>query len=157
MRSLPGATVEGLERRYDRHGLQVRLADELIRLEFVRYPFPAVGVRDVTVEGLHLDDPADIAANKIVALLDRREGKDLVELWKLTEGRGVPGLQLAVADAERKFGVAGLRHGLQTALLAAANAGAPRLHDPRDLATARAWARDAARALAAESLDEDSA
>lgn len=157
LRSFPDATVEGPSRRYDRYGFQVRLADELVRLEFARYPFPALGARDVTVEGLQLDDPADIAANKILALLDRREGKDLVDLWKLTQDRGVDGLRTAVLDAERKFGVQGLRHGLQAALLAAANATAPRLHDPRDFETARAWARDVVRALADQSLDEDSA
>ena len=47
-------------------------------------------------------------------------------------------------DAERKFGVQGLRHGLQAALLAATNATAPRLHDPHNFDAARACGRGAA-------------
>jgi predicted nucleotidyltransferase component of viral defense system len=155
LRSVPGATVEGPDRRYDRYRFHVSLPGELIRLEFTRYPFPAVGTRETTEEGLRLDDPADIAANKVLALIERREGKDLVDLWKLTGERGGTALRNAIADAERKFGTRGLRYGLQGALVAAASAAAPRLHEPHDFDAARTWARDAAQRLARESLDED--
>ena len=155
LRSVPDATVEGPDRRYDRFRFQVRLPGELVRLEFVRYPFPAVGTREATEEGLRLDDPADIAANKVLAIIERREGKDLVDLWKLAGHGGASALRSAIGDAERKFGVRGLRYGLQGALVAAAGAAPPQLHEPGDFDVARTWAREAARQLARESLDDD--
>ena len=155
LRSLPGATVEGPDRRYDRYRFLVRLGPDVVRVEFVRYPFPAVAPREVTVEGLRLDGVADVFANKVLALIERREGKDLVDMWKLAVERGAGALQQAIADAERKFGVQGLRYALQGALLAAVRSAAPRMKDPGEIDAVRAWAQAEARSLAARSLDDD--
>lgn len=55
---------------------------EPLRLEFVYYPFPALSRRKKDKElGLKIDTLKDIAANKIFALYERAEAKDIFDLY----------------------------------------------------------------------------
>ena len=73
-----------------------------LRLEFVRYDHPAIAPREVW-NGIPVDSLDDIAANKVMALLDRNEPKDAYDMYVLlTKGAYTPDRLLALAD--KKFG-----------------------------------------------------
>lgn len=74
-----------------------------VKFEFVHYPFPALG-RRTRWHGVLVDSLDDIAANKVMALLDRHEPKDAVDLYYLMTKKGFTSARL-FALAQKKFGV----------------------------------------------------
>ena len=54
--------------------------EDNVRLEFVRYNYPALGPREIW-QGVLVDSLDDIAANKTLALIDRNEPKDAFDLY----------------------------------------------------------------------------
>lgn len=76
---------------------------EELRLEFVHYNHPKVGERK-DWRGVVIDSLDDAATNKLMALVDRDEPKDVVDLYFLLTQSGYTVEQLA-EFAEKKFGV----------------------------------------------------
>lgn len=77
--------------------------DEEVRLEFVHYDHPKLAERTLW-NGILVDSLDDIAANKLMALFDRNEPKDVVDLYFLfTKGGYAPSVLLPFV--EKKFGV----------------------------------------------------
>lgn len=117
LRSLPESPGIQYERIYDRRLFLLTAAGgRALKVEFTKYPFPRIEPLRL-VEGLRVDSLPDILANKMIALTDRRDPKDLVDLyWALVRQ---PELDAAdvVAAAERKFGVSGIRHIVQRRFL----------------------------------------
>lgn len=69
-------------------------------MEFTHYPFTQLeGMREQS--GIHIDSFADIAAGKLMALLDRFDPKDFVDLFFII--KQLP-LQDVRKNAEKKFG-----------------------------------------------------
>ena len=97
-----------------------------------------------------MDHPTDILANKIAALSDRLDPKDEVDLYFLLQAEGAVHFRDALASAERKFEIAGLRYLIQSRLLSVA---------PQHPATTPPVAREAIvekfRALVKELVAED--
>lgn len=83
--------------------------DGALKVEFTRYPFarcePGSGIG-----GLRVDSLRDILANKLLAMTERREPKDFVDLYCAVKRPGAPTIDALAGDAERKFGVRGVRH-----------------------------------------------
>lgn len=75
-------------RIYDRRIFFFQTADDELKVEFTYYPFrrlyPAIG-NDGAIDAL-----ADIAANKMMALMDRIEPKDFVDLYFIMTEGGIP-------------------------------------------------------------------
>lgn len=96
-----GAGSVRYERLYDRHQFFFGGGDEELKVEFTKYPFRQL---DGTVEkdGIKVDSFRDIAANKLMALLDRFDPKDFVDLFFVLQKAGLKNLR---SDAEAKFGV----------------------------------------------------
>jgi hypothetical protein len=126
-----------------------------LKVEFTRYPFPPCEGGS-EIDGVRVDSLRDILANKLLALTERSEPKDLVDLYCGLRAEGAPAIDGLVDDAERKFGVKGVRHMLRARFLGPAPpTGGLELRtpvDPADIgrffaATARRWVR--------ESLDEE--
>jgi predicted nucleotidyltransferase component of viral defense system len=118
--TVPGLSVHSFQRRYDRRMFLIDVDGEPLEVEFTKYDFPRLASTVVLPEGLEVDDPADILANKIAALSDRLDPKDEVDLYfLLQEGNAVP-FREALASAERKFQIAGLRYLIQSRLLSVA-------------------------------------
>ncbi len=87
------------EERFAR--LQVASADVSMKVEFVNDVPARVGeVSDHPTLGL-LDSAENILANKITALIDREEPKDLADVWGFCCVRGIP-LQAAIEGAQSK-------------------------------------------------------
>lgn len=75
-----------------------------IRFEFVHYAFPALHKR-TRWRGILVDSLEDIAANKVMALLDRREPKDAVDLYYLMTKKYFT-VEALIRLAQKKFEVA---------------------------------------------------
>jgi predicted nucleotidyltransferase component of viral defense system len=148
--TIPGLTVVSFQKRYDRRIFLVEVDDEPLEVEFTKYDFPRLASTIALSEGLEIDDPADILANKIAALSDRLDPKDEVDLYFLLQATDAVPFRDAVAAAERKFEIAGLRYLIQSRLLSVA---------PRHPPTTPPVTRDAIvakfRALVRELVAED--
>ncbi len=117
LRSLPESPEIQYERKYDRRLFLLTPAEgDALKVEFTRYPFPSIEpVR--TVEGLRVDSLPDILANKMVAITDRHDPKDFVDLyWAFVRHPELKPLDV-VAAAEPKFGISGIRHIVQRRFL----------------------------------------
>lgn len=90
------------EKVHDRHGYLLQTKNGALKVEFVHYQFPALQKRWRT-QGILIDSLKDIAVNKLFATLDRKEPKDLVDLFFiLKEKFSMKGLLQGV---EKKFGL----------------------------------------------------
>jgi hypothetical protein len=125
-----------------------------LKVEFTRYPF-ARREAGLEVDGIRVDSLRDILANKLLALTERSEAKDYVDLYVGLRAPGAPAVDPLVADAEQKFGVRGVREMLRSRFLGPIPSSAglelrTRASDAEIAgffaATARRWVR--------ESLDE---
>lgn len=148
--TVPGLSLRSFQRRYDRRIFLIDVDGEALEIEFTKYNFPRLASTVVLPEGLEVDNPADILANKIAALSDRLDPKDEVDLYFLLRAADAVPFRDALASAERKFEIAGLRYLIQSRLLSVA---------PRHPETTPAVTRDAIvekfRALVKELIAED--
>lgn len=94
-------TVVRFERLHDRNLFFLNLGQdkEELKVEFTKYPFTSLEMHE-SHNGVRVDSLRDIAANKLMAILDRFEPKDFVDLYFLLHEFELPSLQ---ADTEQKF------------------------------------------------------
>lgn len=112
--TVPGLVVESFDRRI----FLLKIDDEPLEVEFTRYDFEHLAQPTLLAEGVAIDSPTDILANKIAALADRRDPKDEVDLFFLLADPEAPPFGQALELAQRKFGIPGLRYIMQSRLLA---------------------------------------
>jgi predicted nucleotidyltransferase component of viral defense system len=97
-----GATQVRFQPLHDRRMFFFTLAgNEEFKVEFSRYPFPHLAT-PLVHDGVNVDSARDIAANKLMTVLDRFEPKDFADLYFLLQQRD---LEAVRQDAEKKFGV----------------------------------------------------
>jgi len=89
------------ERLYDRNQFYFLLGDSELKIEFTKYPFPQLE-QPAVIENISVDSQHDIAANKLMTMLDRFDPKDFVDLYFLLQERSLSDIR---GDAERKFGM----------------------------------------------------
>jgi len=89
------------EKLHDRNQFYFALDGEEIKVEFTKYPFRQLENPKI-VEQLKIDSLRDIGANKLMAVLERFDPKDFVDLYYLLESAE---LEIIRKDAEIKFGV----------------------------------------------------
>jgi predicted nucleotidyltransferase component of viral defense system len=89
------------ERLYDRNLFFFIIGDEELKMEFTQYPFNQLDPLLIK-NGFYVDSLRDIAANKLMALLDRFDPKDFVDLFFILSQFE---LQLVRKDTETKFGI----------------------------------------------------
>ena len=75
-----GAKNARYERLYDRNQYFFNVGQEALKVEFSHYPFKQLENAE-PVDGLKVDSFRDIAANKLMALLDRFDPKDFADLF----------------------------------------------------------------------------
>lgn len=95
-----GAKTFRTQRLYDRNLFFFTLKHEELKIEFSKYPFFQLG-KSMKEDGIRIDSLRDIAANKLMALLDRFDPKDFVDLYFLLQKFS---LRRICRDAEKKFG-----------------------------------------------------
>ncbi len=131
-----GATVTLLTRTTDFARALVTRPGEEVLVDLVRDRVPALEAK-VVIDGVRLDSPREIAANKLNALADRAEPRDLVDLRALLASRS---LDDVLADGARKSLAcepATLAWILSTSPWSAA--AVPEGHDPAEVAAFRTW------------------
>lgn len=89
------------ERLYDRNQYFFRVGQDDLKVEFSRYPFKQLE-KSGLVNRLKIDSFRDIAANKLMALLDRFDPKDFVDLFFILKKAKLADIR---KDAELKFGM----------------------------------------------------
>jgi nucleotidyltransferase AbiEii toxin of type IV toxin-antitoxin system len=110
VKSLPGIRDTQYERKYDRRIFLLHYANtRAMKLEFTRYPFFQVEKGPV-IEGIHIDSLEDILINKLMAMTDREEPKDFVDLYCAFQDHPTLNLDKLVDATIAKFGVHGVRH-----------------------------------------------
>ncbi len=122
LRAVPAIRVESFERRCDRKIFTICIDDDPLKVEFTKFPYPRVYGKVQVGRNLWVDSPNEILVNKLLAITDRREPKDDVDVYFLLRNEGAPSLVEAVTMAEKKFGVKGLRYSVQSRLLAVPDA-----------------------------------
>lgn len=102
--SLSIARIE--ERKYfNRHQFVLKRNNEVLKMEFIFYPFPSVKPPKKTKEfNIKVDSIEDIAINKVHAIYERSEPKDAFDLYWILKRRRIKFLSL-FRQVEKKFGV----------------------------------------------------
>lgn len=87
------------ERLYDRNIIFFNLDQEELKIEFTKYPFPHLE-EPLIKDGIKIDSLRDIAANKLVTILDRFDPKDFVDFYFLLQTFKLEDIR---KDTEEKF------------------------------------------------------
>lgn len=103
LKAVIGVKTLRFEHIFDRYQFFFKLTntDTELKIEFAKYPFHQLEP-PTAKDGIKIDSFRDIAANKLMALLDRFDPKDFVDLYFILPQ--IP-LERIRADIERKFGV----------------------------------------------------
>lgn len=110
VRSVPQVSDIQYERKYDRKIFLLRYSESrVMKVEFTTYPFSRLE-KGLVMEGVQIDSLKDILVNKLVALTDRRDPKDYVDLYCVLKKYPEHDLGHLVRLAEAKFGVKGVQH-----------------------------------------------
>lgn len=106
------------EKKFDRRIFLLHYQDKQkkLKVEFTQYPFSAVKKRR-KVDGLYIDSLEDILVNKLMALSDRCDPKDYVDLYFILKGQPRFKLGKFITKAEKKFGIRGLKYIISAHLL----------------------------------------
>ena len=101
IRRKAGAEKTEYQRLYDRRIFFFKKADEELKVEFTSYPFVSLHPH-IKQNNMQVDSLEDLAANKMMALMDRIEPKDFVDLYFLLHESNFT-LDLLRELVERKF------------------------------------------------------
>jgi predicted nucleotidyltransferase component of viral defense system len=113
LKSVPEVVHVQYERKFDRKIFLLRYVnDHLLKVEFTTYPFRRCEEGPV-VEGIGIDSLKDILVNKIMAVSDRRDPKDFVDLYFALKSRTDLDIDDLVQATESKFGVKGVKYVLR--------------------------------------------
>ncbi len=101
LRESLSANAVRFEKLYDRNQFFFALKEGELKVEFTLYPFNQLEEPKVR-DGLRVDSLRDIAVNKFMALIDRFDPKDFVDMFFLLQKCGLDTIRV---DAKKKFGV----------------------------------------------------
>lgn len=110
LKKLPDVLEIQYERKFDRKIFLLRQArGRTLKVEFTTYPFQPCE-KGRTIRGLTIDSLKDILVNKIMAVTDRRDPKDFVDLFFGLKKNPEMTLRNLLQEAEAKFGIKGISH-----------------------------------------------
>jgi predicted nucleotidyltransferase component of viral defense system len=89
------------EKLHDRNQFFFALGTEKLKVEFTKYPFKQLE-NPKSEEGLKIDSLRDIRVNKLMAMLERFDPKDFVDLYYLLQSENLENIR---KDTETKFGI----------------------------------------------------
>lgn len=97
-----GFEIDSVNKLFDRCIYGIRIHDELIKTEFVPLYFPRLQAPTECLEfNLKVESLQDLAANKIMAMSERFEIKDFVDIYAISRHAGWPFLDM-IKFAEAK-------------------------------------------------------
>ncbi len=80
-----------------------------MKVEFTTYPFARLE-KGPEEEKIQIDSLRDILTNKLMALTDRRDAKDYVDLYCAFKNYPQLDIEQLIVQTELKFGVKGIQH-----------------------------------------------
>lgn len=93
------------QKRFNRHEFWLKRNKEVIRIEFVFYPFPSVRKpRKLTEFNIKIDSIEDILTNKFHAIFERAEPKDVFDVYCILQKQKIKFLSI-LKWVKKKFGV----------------------------------------------------
>lgn len=93
------------QKRFNRHEFWLKRNKEILRIEFVFYPFPYIKPpKKVKEFNIKIDSIEDILTNKAHAIYERSEPKDIFDFYWILQKRQIKFLRI-FKWAEKKFGV----------------------------------------------------
>ncbi len=96
-----GADETRFSRIYDRNQFYFMKGEVELKVEFTKYPFSRLDQPQLK-DGIQIDSLRDISANKLMAMLDRFDPKDFVDLYFILQNQKLAEVR---DDAEKKFGI----------------------------------------------------
>jgi len=110
LKTVPDVVDIQYERKFDRKIFLLRQANgRPLKVEFTTYPFNQCE-KEMTVGELAIDSLKDILVNKIMAMTDRRDSKDFVDLFYGLKKNPEVSLRHLLQATETKFGIKGVSH-----------------------------------------------
>lgn len=110
LKSVPDVVHVQYERKFDRKMFLLhQINDRVLKVEFTTYPFQRCE-KGLAVEGIAVDSFKDILVNKIMALTDRKDPKDYVDLFYGFDKQHGMDLRELLQAAETKFGIKGIQY-----------------------------------------------
>jgi predicted nucleotidyltransferase component of viral defense system len=110
LRSIPSVEDIEYEHKFDRRLFLLRFGpSDVLKVEFTRYPFPRCDA-GIEIDNVRIDSLRDIIANKLVALTDRRDAKDYVDVYFAIRMKPDLDIEDLIRTAEQKFGFTGIKH-----------------------------------------------
>lgn len=110
VKSLPEVSEVQYERKYDRKIFLLRYSGpSIMKVEFTTYPFSQLE-KGPEVEKIQIDSLRDILANKLMAMTDRTDAKDYVDLYCAFKRNPQLDINELIQQAELKFGIKGAQH-----------------------------------------------
>lgn len=110
VKTVPDVVDVQYERKFDRKIFLLRQAEgSHLKVEFTTYPFKRCE-RGSTVGEIAIDSLKDILVNKIMAMTDRRDFKDYVDLFFGIKKNPEMNLRYLIPATELKFGIKGVSH-----------------------------------------------
>ena len=110
LNSLSGIRDVCFEKKFDRNLFLLAYPDtNVLKVEFTRYPFRRIEAGE-QIEEITVDSLKDILTNKLVAMTDRKDPKDYVDVYAILKDRSDLPLSQIILLAETKFGVRGIGH-----------------------------------------------
>jgi len=110
LKSAPEVVDVQYERKFDRKIFLLHHENgRPLKVEFTTYPFRRCEEGPM-VEGIAIDSLKDIIVNKIMAVTDRRDPKDFVDLYFALKSQSDLDVDDLVQTTESKFGVKGVKY-----------------------------------------------
>lgn len=109
IKSLPQVSEVQYERKYDRKLFLLRYSgSRTMKVEFTTYPFPRLE-KGLEVEKIQIDSLRDILTNKLMAMTDRRDAKDYVDVYCAFKSHPQVDIGQLIVQTELKFGIKGVQ------------------------------------------------
>jgi predicted nucleotidyltransferase component of viral defense system len=112
LHSIPEIEKINYESIYYRRIFLISLSDDSLKAEFTLYPFKNIVPRK-KIENLWIDSFDDIFVNKLAALSDRNEIKDITDLYFILKEKGIDYILWGLKKAKEKFGIGGIEYIIQ--------------------------------------------
>ena len=110
VKSLPGVRDVQYERKYERKIFLLDYANtKPMKVEFTRYPFSRIEPGPI-IASVQIDSLQDILVNKLMAMTDRVDAKDYIDLYCAFRSHPELELQKLLEQTTTKFGVKGVHH-----------------------------------------------
>lgn len=101
------------ESKYDRRIFFLKYQDsQILKIEFTKYPFKNINTLK-TFDGIKVDSLKDILVNKIIAITDREDIKDYIDIYFIFQKYKNLKFEDVIYLAEKKFEIKGINYILQ--------------------------------------------